>query len=719
MKRYFSLLVVLVVLSVLTFSFRTNTSKFGPQLSSVTQKTTDNNFVVWVYLKDKGPSAVQQLSNPLSLVTQRSLDRRSKVRQQNALVDYTDIPVYNEYVSRVSENVNKLRHRIKWLNMLSVEVSREQLNTLSGFDFVSKIELVERFKVNNKDNEYSSNDSPVFEKQYYDDPLVDTLSYGTGNAVTQITQIKVNLVHNQGIYGQGVMIASFDAGFSNLTHEAFTTFPMRIQSTYDFQNHTVNLTGHSHGTATLCLVGGYKPGKMVGPAYGSTFILGRTEVDPTERPVEMDNWIAAAEWADSLGADVITSSLGYLTFDAGYTSYTWQDMNGNTLPITIAADLAVNKGIIVSNSAGNNGSSTHNTLGGPADGDSVLTVGAVTSSGVRSSFSSIGPTTDNPPRIKPDVMAMGSSNYYASTTGNNYTSGSGTSFSCPLTSGVCALVLSSNKDLTPLQLMGILKKFASNSNSPNNQMGWGIIDASLAVDSARKLDNTAPLILHTQPFTMTMDTGIITMKAKITDNGIIRNWTNEAPLLYYRKSLNGGSNWTSYAALNYSSKNLDTFSFRIPGSGPATVVQYYFAAQDIALPTPRMSTLPSGGSGVNPPGTTPPSTAFQYVVAILGITPLGNEIPDRFNLYANYPNPFNPVTKIRFDIPANSKAQMSNVKLIIYDILGKESAVLVNGDLRAGRYEVTFDASTVSSGVYFYKLVTSGFVDTKKMLVIK
>lgn len=148
-------------------------------------------------------------------------------------------------------------------------------------------------------------------------------------------------------------------------------------------------------------------------------------------------------------------------------------MNGNTMPITIAADIAVNHGIVVSNSAGNNGTDVHNTLGGPADGDSVLTVGAVTSTGTRSSFSSIGPTTDNPPRIKPDVMAMGSNNYYASTTANNYSSGSGTSFSCPLTSGVCALVLSANKDLTPMQVRGILRKFASNTNSPNNNIGWG------------------------------------------------------------------------------------------------------------------------------------------------------------------------------------------------------------------------------------------------------
>jgi hypothetical protein len=269
-----------------------------------------------------------------------------------------------------------------------------------------------------------------------------------------------------------------------------------------------------------------------------------------------------------------------------------------------------------------------------------------------------------------------------------------------------------------MQVIGILKKFASNTNSPNNQMGWGIIDASLAVDSARKLDNTPPVILHTQPFTMTMDTGVITMKALIRDNGIIRNWTNQAPLLYYRKSFNGGSNWTSYTALNYSAKNLDTFSFPIPGSSPATVVQYYFAAQDIALPVPKISTLPAGGSGVNPPGTTAPPTAFQYVVAILGITPISNEIPERFNLYANYPNPFNPVTKIRFDL-ANVKGETQNVRLIIYDITGREVTTLVNRELKAGRYEVTFDGSSVSSGVYFYKLVTSDFVDTKKMLLVK
>jgi len=386
------------------------------------------------------------------------------------------------------------------------------------------------------------------------------------------------------------------------------------------------------------------------------------------------------------------------------------------MPVTIAADLAVNKGILVSNSAGNNGNNpSHNTLNGPADGDSVLTVGAVTSSGSRSSFSSVGPTTDNPPRIKPDVMAMGSSNYYASTTGNNYSSGSGTSFSCPLTSGVCALVLSANKDLTPLQVIGILKKFAGNSSSPNNLYGWGIINASLSVDSARRLDNTPPLIQHTQPFTNTPDNGIITMKARITDNGIIRTWDNEAPLLYYRKSTNGGINWTAYTASDYSYYNrIDSFYFNISGSANGTMVEYYIAAQDIALPAPKMSTLPSGGSGINPPGTTAPPVRYVYTVGLLAIKPVSNEIPNEFRLYNNYPNPFNPVTKIRFDIP-----EAGTVTVKVFDIAGREAAVLVNSELKAGRYELPFDASSLSSGVYFYKISAGGFTDTKKMMLVK
>ncbi|HJY63004.1 MAG TPA: S8/S53 family peptidase [Ignavibacteria bacterium] len=720
MKKFLPSIILLILIAAFALSFKPPNDKIGPRLMSAMDNTSNNIYVVWVYFSDKGSNVQSKLSNPLSLVSQKSIDRRSKVKSPGELVDFTDAPLNNEYVNIISGKVNKLRHKTKWLNAVSIEATKDQIDLISKYYFITKIELVEQFTYAPDNIEYSSNDSPVFENGTGFDPMADTFSYGTGNAVTQITQIKVNLVHNQGIHGQGVLIASFDAGFSNLTHEAFTTYPMRIKSTYDFETNSPVLTGNSHGTATLCLVGGYKPGKMIGPAYGSSFILARTEVTTWERPVEMDHWIAAAEWADSLGADVITSSLGYLGFDPGYQSWTWQDMNGNTLPVTIAADLAVNKGIIVSNSAGNSGNNSHNTLGAPADGDSVISVGAVTSTGSRSSFSSVGPTTDNPPRIKPDVMAMGSSNYYASTSGNNYTSGSGTSFSCPLTAGVCALVLSANKNLTPLQVRGILRKFASQSSNPDNLMGWGIIDASQSVDSARKLDNTAPLIQHTLPFASTTNTGIITMKSRITDNGIIRNWTNEAPRLYFRKTTNGGINWTSYTAANYSYyNNNDSFFFDISGSAIGTRVEYYIAAQDIALPTPKMSTLPAGGSGINPPGTTAPPTRLSYYVGFLGIEPVSNEIPGEFKLYNNYPNPFNPETKIRFDIPPLEGDRGRIVMLNIYDILGREVQSLVNEELKPGAYEISFNASNLSSGIYFYKITSGIYTDVKKMMIVK
>jgi hypothetical protein len=590
---------------------------------------------------------------------------------------------------------------------MSVEISREQINTISNFSFVQSLEAVETYVKRTNDKETNLQTHELINPPL-DNILADSLNYGL--SITQDTLIKVNLVHNDGIFGQGIIIGHFDAGYTNLSHEAFTTLPMKILRKKDFHTgDTVTITSHSHGQATLSLVGGYKPGQLIGPAFKSSFILCRTEVDPSETPIEMDHWSAAAQWVDSLGADIITSSLGYLTFDSPYTSYTWQDMNGHTLLITNAATLAARKGILVSNSAGNDGDNTsHNTLGGPADADSILTVGATGSSGTKASYSSVGPTTDIPARIKPDVMAMGSGNQVAGQTGyNNF--GSGTSWACPMNAGVCALVLSANKNLTPMQVIGIMKKFAKNSASPNNLIGWGLINAKLAVDSARKMDNVLPVISHTQQGN-TPNTGVITLKTKITDNGIIRSRTNEAPRMYYRK-FTGGS-WSTYSAVLANYAQRDSFFFAIPGSAGGTQIEYYFAAQDIALPTPKMVTLPSGGSGINPPGSTPPSTRFTFTIT--GVTNNYSEIPIEYKLFNNYPNPFNPVTKIKFALP-----KYSNIKLSVYDILGREVTNILNGNFEAGYYEINFDGANISSGIYFYQLKTSDFTDVKKMILNK
>lgn len=708
MKKITSFLLVTLVILAVTIGTKTEYTKISDGVKNAINYSTEDRLVVYVYFSDKGPNVQQYLNNPLSLVSEKSLERRRKVLPENKIVDITDVPVYQSYVNQVSNKVSKIRHELKWFNCVSVEGSKSQILDIASLDCVTKIDLVERYRKVKDNDELISSSTITFES---DSPNVDSLNYGP--SLNQDTLIKVNKVHNEGIFGQGIIVANFDAGYQNLNHEAFTTYPMKIWKKKDFQTgDTVNLASHSHGQATLSLVGGYKPGSLISPAFASTYVLCRTEVDPTETPAEMDNWAAAAQWADSLGVDVITSSLGYLTFDAPYTSYTWNDMNGNTLLITKAGDLAVYKGITVSNSAGNDGNNTHNTLGGPADGDSVITIGALTPSGVRASYSSVGPTTDVPNRIKPDIMTQGSSNQVATQTGyNNF--GSGTSWACPMAAGVMACMLSANKNLTPIQIRGILRKFANNTNSPNNLIGWGTIDAQKSVDSARAMDNTNPTILHTQPFTSTTNTGTLTFKARIFDNGIIRyTRTNEAPRLYYRK--NTGSGWGVWNFVNRSALTLDTFSFQVPGSTLGTTVQYYFAAQDIALPNSKMSTLPSGGSGINPPGVTPPSTYFQYVVGTTSISLIGNDIPKEFKLFNNYPNPFNPSTDIKYDLPKSGL-----VSLKVYDINGRLVKELVNQMQVAGSYIARFDASGLTSGVYFYQLTTDAFKAQNKMLLVK
>jgi subtilisin family serine protease len=239
----------------------------------------------------------------------------------------------------------------------------------------------------------------------------------------------------------------------------------------------------SHGTETLSVLGGWAPGHLIGPAFNATFILAKTEDTSSETPVEEDNWAAAAEWAEARGADVISSSLGYLTFDPGFPSYTAADMNGQTAISTRAADLAGERGVVVVNSAGNAGPSTvGNTLGAPADGRLVLTAGAVTSSGMRAPFSSVGPTVDG--RIKPDVAAQGVAVTAAAPgTASGYTSVSGTSFSCPLTAGVVALVLQARPSARVTEVEDVLRATASQSGQPDNLLGWGIVDASRAIQA--------------------------------------------------------------------------------------------------------------------------------------------------------------------------------------------------------------------------------------------
>jgi subtilisin family serine protease len=289
-----------------------------------------------------------------------------------------------------------------------------------------------------------------------------------------------------GYSGAGVVLAMLDTGFYK-DHEAFADAIAdgRLLAEWDFINddgNTQNESGddlfqHFHGTATWSAAGGFHEGELIGPAYGASFLLAKTEDVTGETPVEEDNWAAAAEWADLHGADVISSSLGYLDW------YTYEDMDGDTAVTTIAADIAVSRGIAVCNSAGNEGNSDWYYIIAPADGDSVIAVGAVNVFGELAGFSSHGPTYDG--RIKPDVLACGDGTYCAYTpeTGGTYGWASGTSLSCPLVAGAAALILEARPQWSPTTVREALRNTADHASSPDNDYGWGIIDVPAAIDA--------------------------------------------------------------------------------------------------------------------------------------------------------------------------------------------------------------------------------------------
>jgi subtilisin family serine protease len=462
----------------------TSGEKLGARLRGLLNGVNPHDEVlVWVYLNDKGSAEHLKNSVPADVISERSIRRRLKVRPPDQVVDYTDLPVEQLYVEQLASHVIQVRQRSKWFNSVSVRATKAQISVLEQLPFVRKVDLVTRFRRNDSESVVI----PVSDKSRTRLEKTDTLDYGP--SFIQDSLINVPAVHNTGNYAQGVIVGVFDNGFRLLNHEVFDS--LDIIATYDFVDHKVSVIPNnpdpsfgSHGVFTLSAIAGYKPGELIGPAFGASYVLARTENDSSETPLEEDNWVAAIEWGDSIGVEVTSTSLGYFTYDPPYPSWTWEDMNGNTTVITRAADMAVARGIVVANSAGNAGSNPdHNTLVAPADGDSVMAIGAVLSTGERASFSSVGPTTSSPPRTKPDVMAQGVSVYAASgvdTTG--YVAVSGTSLSCPLAAGVAALIIHARPGAGPVEIADAMRLTASNGQSPNNEYGWGIVDAVAAIE---------------------------------------------------------------------------------------------------------------------------------------------------------------------------------------------------------------------------------------------
>ncbi|MFH1312148.1 MAG: S8 family serine peptidase [Candidatus Eisenbacteria bacterium] len=430
------------------------------------QAEGDETIVVWVFFSDKGESSVSdreaRIREVWATYDPEAVTRRLRARPGRPF-DEHDLPLNKLYIQALEDEGVTFRSFSRWLNAVSVTASRGQVERISGLGFVKRLSRVSGRRGGPALPVPDGKPKPVGALESY------------GESFTQLDMMQVTDLHDEGYTGTGVRVAIFDTGFW-LEHECFSALNLIAQ--HDFINddgETANEPGdpeyqHYHGTSCLSLLAANSPGILMGAAYGADYILAKTEDTSQEEPVEEDWWIEAVEWADSLGAQIITSSLCYNDW------YTYEDMDGDTAPITIAADMAVLNGIVVTNAAGNSGAGSWKYILAPADGDSVISVGSVDSTGVRSYWSSQGPTYDG--RIKPTIMAMGGAAYVARPSAvDDYGRGDGTSFATPLTAGALALVIQKVPTCTPPDVIDAVMMTGTRSSDPDSLYGWGILQA--------------------------------------------------------------------------------------------------------------------------------------------------------------------------------------------------------------------------------------------------
>lgn len=419
----------------------------------------------WIKFTDK-TGTPHSITNPSTFLSNKAIIRRTNA---GISIHNSDLPVNPTYIAQI-ENVPNVTvlYASKWLNgVVATITNTAALNTISSFGFVSSSNKVNRVKKQERNLQLTPlPENPV--------NRTHTAGFNYGSSLTQAQQLNLTCLHAAGFKGQGMTIAVLDNGFSNANlNPVFDS--LRLQSgilgTYDFVNMESNVYNDgAHGAMVFSTLAGNSPGNLIGTAPYAQYWLFTTEDDNSETISEEYNWIRGAEFADSVGADILTTSLGYFTFDGGLNNHIKADLNGRIAPMSIAANMAARKGMVVLNAAGNSGGGI-TTIGVPADADSIIAVGAIDGNGNRAGFSSVGPSADG--RIKPDLAAMGQGAIVCLTNGG-FASANGTSFSCPILAGAVACFWQKNQSLNSFMVVNALKANASQNTNPDNLLGWGV-----------------------------------------------------------------------------------------------------------------------------------------------------------------------------------------------------------------------------------------------------
>ena len=424
----------------------------------------ENRFML--FFSDKNHS-VYSIDRPEEFLSQRAIERRA-----NQHIDITpeDLPVSAAYLDSLKERNIKYYHQTKWMNGVLIEVDSALLPGLQKASFVDTIMYIAP--------------GAKLKNPYDFSPPVSNMDEGNMQreikpedhvALPQNKMMEVGAMHKEGYMGEGMLIGVFDGGFENVDKvEGFRHLfdENRILATKNFVANDDSVYQYSnHGTHALSCIAGFIPDKFIGTAPNASFLLCVTEDVQGEYRIEEYNWLFAAEFADSLGVDVINTSLGYNTFSDASMNYTYEEFDGKTTVITRAASIAAKKGIVLVTSAGNEGNNEWKYISAPADADSVLAVGAVDLNLKKAFFSSLGPTADG--RLKPEVSAFGSDVVVINRSGNLATA-RGTSFSAPLMTGVVAGFWQANPELTAQQVIARVRLAGHKAAAPNNELGYGV-----------------------------------------------------------------------------------------------------------------------------------------------------------------------------------------------------------------------------------------------------